>query len=307
MVSVIIPFYNAEKYLLRALESVVNQNFTDLEILCIDNNSPDGSRRLAEAYAAKYPGRIKILFEGKKGAPAARNKGLSHAQGEWIQFLDSDDELLPSKISSQICIADAKNPDIIIGNCIKYKNFESKSTKSMRFADSENVWRGLFTSRLGITSSNLWKKDAICKVGMWNESQSSSQEYELLFRLLTSNCKVAFCDEAHTIIHMNQNSISNSLDLNRRLEIVENNINLRVKIKDYLNGKNLLTSELRKEADKYILETLTSPIPITSIFYFSGKVQKYIFQKFRELSLKLSWTYYCKFFLKRLINDFRHS
>ena len=90
MISVIIPIYNTEKYLCQCLDSVLNQSFQALEIILIDDGSPDRCGAICDAYAATDP-RIRVLHTENRGLSAARNLGLKEASGEYIAFLDSDD------------------------------------------------------------------------------------------------------------------------------------------------------------------------------------------------------------------------
>lgn len=93
-VSVIIPVYNAEKYLPKSLDSVCNQTLKDLEIICVNDCSTDNSLKILQEYAEK-DGRIKLIdLKENKGAAAARNTGIKNAQGEYIGFLDSDDYII---------------------------------------------------------------------------------------------------------------------------------------------------------------------------------------------------------------------
>ena len=89
-ISVIIPVYNVEKYIKECLESVVNQTFTDIEIICINDGSTDNSLSILEEYAKK-DSRIKIINQQNSGLSATRNNGIKAAQGEFIGFVDSDD------------------------------------------------------------------------------------------------------------------------------------------------------------------------------------------------------------------------
>src|SRR5258706_12439179 len=102
MISIIIPCYNSEKYLARAIESVLKQTYINYEIIVVDNNSLDNTINSIHDHIKRYPNLIRILHEYKKGAPAARNKGLYEAKGDWVRFLDSDDELLPTKLEHQM-------------------------------------------------------------------------------------------------------------------------------------------------------------------------------------------------------------
>ena len=89
-VSVIVPVYNTEKYLEKCLDSLVNQTLTDIEIICVNDGSTDGSLAILNKFAAD-DFRIKVINQNNKGQSAARNAGLSAAKGEYIGFLDSDD------------------------------------------------------------------------------------------------------------------------------------------------------------------------------------------------------------------------
>ena len=89
-VSVIIPVYNVEKYLRACLDSVVNQTLRDIEVICVDDGSTDGSPAILAEYAAKDP-RVKVLTQPKSNAGAARNAGMSIATGEYLGFVDADD------------------------------------------------------------------------------------------------------------------------------------------------------------------------------------------------------------------------
>jgi glycosyltransferase involved in cell wall biosynthesis/exopolysaccharide biosynthesis predicted pyruvyltransferase EpsI len=94
LISVIIPVYNVENYLCRCLDSVINQTFKDLEILCVNDGSKDGSIAILEEYAVK-DNRIKIIHKKNGGLSSARNEGLKYATAEYIGFVDSDDWIEP--------------------------------------------------------------------------------------------------------------------------------------------------------------------------------------------------------------------
>lgn len=93
-ISVIIPVYNVEKYLGECLGSVAGQTFTDYELILVDDGSTDSSPAIMQRYALSDV-RIHIVSQSNKGVSAARNYGLSVAQGDYILFVDSDDTILP--------------------------------------------------------------------------------------------------------------------------------------------------------------------------------------------------------------------
>lgn len=109
-VSVVIPFYNAERFLRETVESVLAQTLTDWELLLVDDGATDGSTRLAMDYAASQPHRIRYVeHDGhvNRGVNAARNLGARLARGEILAFLDSDDTWLPSKLEAHVSELDA--------------------------------------------------------------------------------------------------------------------------------------------------------------------------------------------------------
>lgn len=94
MISIIIPIYNAEPYLKTCLDSVLNQTVTDLQLVLVDDGSTDGSVAIAKAYA-RQDKRVTLYEQAHAGQSAARNLGLSHAQGDYIAFVDADDYIDP--------------------------------------------------------------------------------------------------------------------------------------------------------------------------------------------------------------------
>jgi glycosyltransferase involved in cell wall biosynthesis len=307
MVSVIIPCFNSEEYITRALESVLNQTYTDYEIILIDNNSKDNTHYILQAYMNKHPNKVHVFKEFKKGAPAARNKGLAEAKGEWVQFLDSDDELLPTKLKNQIAIAQNSKFDIIVGECFLNKTIKGKSHTKTRGIETDNIWKALLTSKLGITSANLWRREALLSVGGWNETRSSSQEYDLIFRMLKENGNVDFCLIPETIVHVRENSVHKSGDKTRFVEILDNNIDLRLRIKEYLASKGMLTKELEYVADTYIYSYLVNTTGLHPMSIKRGIVPVYVKKTLRQNNLKVPLRFIIKFHFNRLRNKVKNK
>lgn len=97
--SIIVPVYNVEKYIHRCIDSILNQTFQDFELILIDDGSPDNSGEICDEYAKKDT-RIKVIHQKNAGVSSARNKGIEIAKGEYLVFVDSDDEVLPDYIES---------------------------------------------------------------------------------------------------------------------------------------------------------------------------------------------------------------
>lgn len=114
LVSIIIPVYNTEQYLRQALDSVINQTYKNLEIICIDDGSTDNSRKILNEYAKK-DSRIKIIHHKKnKGVSTARNAALNVAKGTYIMFLDSDDYYVPKTVEYAYKDIVKNNGDIVV-------------------------------------------------------------------------------------------------------------------------------------------------------------------------------------------------
>lgn len=111
--SIIIPFYNTEKYISRCIDSILSQTFSDWELILIDDGSTDNCLKLCEEYASRDH-RIKILTQRNSGQGAARNYGLKIAKGEFVTFIDSDDVLLDSETFSYAINAFSCGDDIDI-------------------------------------------------------------------------------------------------------------------------------------------------------------------------------------------------
>lgn len=110
--SIIVPVYNAERYLKECLESVLAQTVQDWECICVDDGSTDGSGAILDEYAAKDV-RFRVIHKSNAGVAVARNMGLDNADGEWITWLDADDEYAPWRLEEAAQIIEKENPDLI--------------------------------------------------------------------------------------------------------------------------------------------------------------------------------------------------
>ena len=132
-VSVILPIYNVEEYLAECLDSIADQTFGHYEVIVVDDGSPDGSRGIAESYAAK-DSRIRIVTRENGGLGAARNTGITQARGEFLTFVDSDDVLPPNALQSLVDSARTTGSDIVVG--------------AVRRFDSNRAWRPVWVDRV---------------------------------------------------------------------------------------------------------------------------------------------------------------
>ena len=110
-ISVIVPVYNVEPYLRKSINSLVEQTYSNLEIILVDDGSTDGSEAICDEYADRYP-HIKVIHQKNAGQSAARNAGIEMAAGEWIAFLDSDDWIEKEMYETLLSLAQAYEADL---------------------------------------------------------------------------------------------------------------------------------------------------------------------------------------------------
>lgn len=140
-ISIIVPVYNTEAYLRRCLISILNQGFVNFELLLVDDGSTDKSWEICREYA-ESDSRIRLFHKDNGGVSSARNLGLSKACGEWIYFVDSDDEVLPNGLQSLVnCIS--SEVDIVMGGFVEEDEggrvFEGKENGTLLLNKKQSV------------------------------------------------------------------------------------------------------------------------------------------------------------------------
>lgn len=180
-VSVIVPVYNAEKYIKECLESLINQSLQDIEIICIDDNSSDNSLLILNEYEHQ-DGRIKVIRNKKNiGAAESRNIGLFNAKGKYIQFVDADDYIEKTALEELFSIAEMKNADM----CYLGMQFDvSKNTDlSMLQSSIAGEYQGVFK---GTDLINIFTENKEFFLYLWSVFYKNSflKEFGLQFRPL---------------------------------------------------------------------------------------------------------------------------
>ena len=136
-ISVLIPVYNGEKYLERCINSVVNQTFKDIEIICIDNHSEDNSGRIADEFA-KRDDRITVIHNDKNyGSSYSRNLALETAKGKYISFVDADDYIDEKYLECMFNKIEQINCDIVLNLSI-YNNVNGTEKPRNLYTDIDN-------------------------------------------------------------------------------------------------------------------------------------------------------------------------
>lgn len=112
LISVIVPIYNVEDYLRKCIDSIINQTYKNLEIILVDDGSPDNCGKICDEYA-QVDARIKVIHKKNGGVSDARNKGIENAKGQYIAFVDPDDSVLPAMFETLLSVAVKENTDIV--------------------------------------------------------------------------------------------------------------------------------------------------------------------------------------------------
>lgn len=214
-ISVVIPTYNRQNTIERCLDSVLNQTFPAYEIIVVDDGSND---RTLEIINQKYGKQVKIIKQNHKGAQAARNAGIKSATGEYIAFLDSDDEWVPNKLELQAQVL-MKNPNAVVcGNGYIQTEWKEKvpkvyikshgkktnthSKKIMRLnGKSGNVYKQILNQSFCLFPTLLSPKKSLVEIGFLDDKVPSYQEWDTAIRLAKNN-EFVFIQKPLFIYHL---------------------------------------------------------------------------------------------------------
>ncbi len=208
LVSVVIPTYNRRNTIVRAVESALGQTYPELEVIVVDDAGTDGTGELMKRYAKAENFRY-VKLPQNAGGGGARNKGIALARGEYVAFLDSDDEWLPEKIEKQMAIA-GKYPSAGVVFCQMERIYDGSSTVFPGSID-ENGFKNFFTvlireNKVG-TPTAVVKKSLLDRVEGFDVRLPRLQDWDLFLRLSLIT-EFAMVDEPLCRVYMQEDSIS---------------------------------------------------------------------------------------------------
>jgi len=182
-VSVIIPTYNRASLLKQAIQSVLNQTYQNFEIIVIDDASTDNTKKTIQSFDSKKI--TYICHEKNKGGSAARNTGIKLAKGEYMAFLDSDDEWLPKKLFKQLELfaKSSQGVGVVYTGFTKIDNIKNISKSVMPKKHGRIYHLLLLKNYVGTTSTPLLKRECIEKVGLFDENLPSAQDWDMWIRI----------------------------------------------------------------------------------------------------------------------------
>lgn len=240
LVSIIIPVYNTGEYLVECLDSIRNQTYSNLEIICIDDGSTDNSKKILEQYSKKDK-RIKVFYKQHQGVSSARNFAIEQAKGDYITFIDSDDMLSKKSIETSIKLTNKKNADIIINNLNLRLNIYKKEIKDFSY---------LMTVQLFVAKTLLNKYSKIRYNPLLIQAEDAIFTHKLL---ALASCIYKNVDSTYFYrTHKEQNSKKNINSSQKMLE----NIKLQLKELQLFYDEYNLWQTHKYHCANYLLEVI---------------------------------------------------
>ncbi len=224
--SLVIPVYNVAEYLQKCMDSVLENDLTDCEILLIDDGSTDGiCPKMCDEFETQYPSLVRVIHQENKGLGGARNTGLDAAKGDYILFLDSDDCLTNHCIASLKTIVKEHHPDIVSFSFAKTygngacENFAANTVESqMPFTLAQKP-----EMLLSLPSAwcRLWKRELFLRTEIRFPDRVWYEDIRTTPKLFTAAKSIYSTNDCYYLYLQRQGSIMNSASLERNREIIE--------------------------------------------------------------------------------------
>lgn len=202
--SVIVPVHNVEKYLKRCLDSILISSLADIEVICVDDGSTDGSAAILDGYAAKDK-RVKVIRQENAGAGPARNRGLKEACGKYVAFADPDDFVAPNQFEVLVNAAEETKADIVGAGFARYDETGEKKISETRIKwrvkDLPRVFSArdaadrLFATFLPAPWNKLFNREFIAKHGLKFQSLPRSNDLAFSFTALALADRLTVVDD----------------------------------------------------------------------------------------------------------------
>jgi len=180
MISVIIPLYNKEAIILQSLRSVLNQDYEDFEVLVVNDGSTDCSVEIVRQIEDP---RVRLIEQSNAGPSAARNRGIRESNGDWLCFLDADDELEPGALSHFANLS-VHYPDVEMFLGEVYKNDGVKKEKYVQYKEGvvKNMFKSFSLGKIMQCSGSSIYRRTICEQHLYDERLRRYEDLECLFR-----------------------------------------------------------------------------------------------------------------------------
>lgn len=219
-ISVIVPVYNVEKYLEKCLKSLVNQTLDDIEVLVINDGSPDNSQKIIDNFVKKYPNKVRSFITENGGQGSARNFGINKAKGEYIMYVDSDDYVEASMALTMYNKAKEEDSDIVVcGNYVVDEDYKIIKTESCyAYSDKDNALLNILFGKMAVWNK-IYKKELILDKKIEFRSRVWYEDVDFTMKAFFNAKKISFVDEAFYDYLLREGSTMNNNNLERNLEL----------------------------------------------------------------------------------------
>ncbi|QSR85052.1 glycosyltransferase family A protein [Methylacidimicrobium sp. B4] len=252
-VTVGIPVFNGARFVAQAIESALAQSWPPEEVIVVDDGSKDETPEVLE----RYRGRVTILRQSNQGAPAARNRILLEAQGEWIQYLDADDYLEPGKIERQWSECPNREADAILSPLLE-ERWEGGRPLPVRQppdeGDPDPIVRW-FQRKNPQVAAGLWRKKSLLRIGGWNRSiRCATEDNDLYLRSLQADFRFAWTPTAGAVYRADW-SLGSFCHRNHA-ELFQTELTLLDRMAGWLHERGQWTDARREAAARAYFQTL---------------------------------------------------
>lgn len=237
LVSIIIPCFNAERWIREAIGSALSQSYSAVEIIVIDDGSTDGSLDIIKSYGD----RITYETGPNKGGNHARNRGFALSKGKYIQFLDADDYLLPQKIEKQVAFIETAGVDVVYGNWRHQRHLENNDVvlEDVKVSGNQpDILESLLSGWWVSPACLLFRRSAVEASGGWDETLKVGQDRDFFLEVVMSGAKVGYQPECDSIYRRYGNvTVSSS----SKTKYLESHITILEKYESRLEKENKLS------------------------------------------------------------------
>ena len=263
-VSVIIPVYNASKYIRTCLDSVINQTYSDVEIILIDDGSPDDCGKIIDEYAGKDE-RIIALHTENNGVSVARNLGIDNATGRYIQFVDSDDFLEPKMIERMVHSIKSYNCDMVMCGFFDMNLSHTKevlpAVDSGRYSKEEYlecILNDPYALDYGVLWNKLFKRKYFNENTRFNDDMDFGEDFIFCLKYLKNAHAIGIIKKAmYNYVRFNSNSLmyihaKEKKTASEYIEYMNKRILIYERFKEYFS-ENELMDKYSKQVYEYML------------------------------------------------------
>jgi len=208
LVSTIIPVYNRPQMIVESVESVLAQTYRPIEVIIVDDGSTDDTLKVIEALAAQHT-EITVISQANAGPGAARENGRLIAQGEFIQYHDSDDLLLPTKFSQQVAALQTNpNADVAYGKTDFVKIGEQRPSQALKLTGQahKTMFPAMLRQRWWSTSTPLHRRNVTDQVGAWLPT-TNEEDWEYDCRVASLGGRLVYVDDFVSVTRAHDNHI----------------------------------------------------------------------------------------------------